>query len=95
MKIIGTTEDLIKHLEQHRKSRLTQAEYCRNNNLSYHQFGYWRRKENKTLEIPLVPVKLADGEHTVNVLCVLKFSRGACLEIYDAKVLSVIFERFS
>ena len=33
-----------RHIEDWRSSGLTQQAFCRNRDLSYHQFHYWRRK---------------------------------------------------
>jgi hypothetical protein len=32
------------HVEAWRQSGVSQAEYCRENGLSHHQFGYWKKK---------------------------------------------------
>ncbi len=32
------------HVEAWRQSGVSQAEYCRKNGLSHHQFGYWKKK---------------------------------------------------
>lgn len=88
MKEIEMPKDIAKHLEQYKRSQLTQAEYCRSNKLSYHKFGYWRRKNNKSSEIPLVPVKLETVERTTSALCTLTFNHGVCLEVYDVPGLS-------
>ena len=51
------------HLESWAPSGLSQAEYCRRNNLNIPRFRYWKRKltkENLPLEfvkVPSVPVK--------------------------------------
>lgn len=95
MKVTGIPKELAKHLEQYKRSQLTQAEYCRNNKLGYHQFGYWRRKANKNPQGPLIPIQLATVERASDVLCSLTFSRGIRLEIYDVQALSAILERLA
>jgi len=32
------------HIEQHRQSKLTRSEYCRQNGLKLHQFIYWKKR---------------------------------------------------
>ena len=46
-------------IEQWQQSGLSQAEYCRRNNLKHHQLVYWKRRCLKTeTEVPFVPVRL-------------------------------------
>ncbi|UCE56110.1 MAG: hypothetical protein JSV31_11900, partial [Desulfobacterales bacterium] len=40
---------------------LTQAEYCRRNNLKHHQLVYWKKRFLKTeTDVSFVPLKLKD-----------------------------------
>ena len=46
-------------IEQWQQSGLSQAEYCRRNNLKHHQLVYWKRRCLKTeTEVSFVPVRL-------------------------------------
>jgi len=46
-------------IEQWQQSGLSQAEYCRRNNLKHHQLVYWKRRCLKTEpEVSFVPVQL-------------------------------------
>jgi len=46
-------------IEQWQQSGLSQAEYCRRNNLKHHQLVYWKRRCLKTeTEVSFVPVQL-------------------------------------
>ena len=48
-------------VEQWQQTGLTQAEYCRRNNLKHHQLVYWKKRYLKTeTDVSLVPVKLED-----------------------------------
>ncbi len=67
----GTTPGtLCKFYEHHvnawKKSNLSQAEYCRQNDLIRHRFGYWKRKlinEEEPAEFVMLPVNLP--EHVI------------------------------
>ena len=87
------------HIVSMRNSCLSRAEYCRNNNLTYHQLEYQERKlANKAIHksSALLPVKLVQHEdvrhNDVNVaaLCTLKLKDGHKLKIFDPKVLPLI-----
>jgi len=46
-------------IEQWQQTGLSQAEYCRRNNLKHHQLVYWKRRCLKTeTEVSFVPVQL-------------------------------------
>jgi hypothetical protein len=46
-------------IEQWQQTGLTQAEYCRRNNLKHHQLVYWKKRYLKTeTDISFVPVPL-------------------------------------
>ena len=50
-----------KHLEIWQETGLTQAEYCRRNNLKQHQLVYWKKRFSKTeTDVSFVPLKLED-----------------------------------
>jgi hypothetical protein len=76
------------------------VEYCKANNLRYHQFNYWVRKKPKQSAV-LVPVKVKplvqeNLEYTnkcSKVLCTIDFGRNGCLKIYDVQVMAFILER--
>lgn len=94
------------HIVSLRNSCLSRAEYCRNNNLMYHQLEYQERKlRNNTTHksLALLPVKLATHEDVVHhndtnhsdvtnvaALCTLKLKDGHKLKIFDPKVLPLI-----
>ena len=55
-----------KHLAKWKDTGLSQAEYCRQNGLIRHRFGYWKRKlfkEGRQVEFAVLPVNLS--EHNV------------------------------
>ena len=48
-------------IEQWQQSGLTQAEYCRRNNLKHHQLVYWKKRYLKTeTDVSFAAVKLED-----------------------------------
>lgn len=49
------------HIESWQETGLTQAEYCRRNNLKHHQLVYWKKRFLKTeTDVSFVPIKLED-----------------------------------
>ena len=56
----GGTQKWQAHLFAQAKSGLSRSEYCRRQEISYHAFGYWRRKLSKTggNNVALVPITI-------------------------------------
>ena len=50
------------HLDAQSNSGLSRAEYCRQHDLSYHAFGYWRRKLHWPLERTLGTARGVQGD---------------------------------
>ena len=49
------------HIDSWQETGLTQAEYCRRNNLKHHQLVYWKKRFLKTeAGVSFVPLKLED-----------------------------------
>ena len=49
------------HIDSWQETGLTQAEYCRRNNLKHHQLVYWKKRFLKTeTGVSFVPFKLED-----------------------------------
>ena len=49
------------HIDNWQETGLTQAEYCRRNNLKHHQLVYWKKRFLKTAtDVSFVPLKLED-----------------------------------
>ena len=49
------------HIDTWQETGLTQAEYCRRNNLKHHQLVYWKKRFLKTeTDVSFVPLKLED-----------------------------------
>jgi hypothetical protein len=49
------------HIDSWQETGLTQAEYCRRNNLKHHQLVYWKKRFLKTeTDASFVPLKLED-----------------------------------
>lgn len=74
-----------KHIKLWKQGSLTQAEYCRQNNLKIKSFGYWKRRlKELTEEIRFVPVRfdLPDTEKPGTSLKVAVNGRY-CIEVPD------------
>jgi hypothetical protein len=56
----GETKKWQAHLAAQAKSGLSRPEYCRRQQISYHAFGYWRKKLRKTGKnnVALVPITI-------------------------------------
>ncbi|MDP3180868.1 MAG: hypothetical protein Q8M67_03560 [Bacteroidota bacterium] len=56
----GETKKWQAHFAAQARSGLSRPEYCRRQQISYHAFGYWRRKLSKTAgnNVALVPITL-------------------------------------
>jgi hypothetical protein len=49
------------HIDSWQQTGLTQAAYCRRNNLKHHQLVYWKKRFLKTeTDVSFVPLKLED-----------------------------------
>ena len=84
------------HIETWQASSMSQADYCRQYNLSEKSFGYWLRKHRRANSLQLVPISLpVDIDHSswpAASLMTLKIGNCASLEIpadFDQKT----FER--
>jgi len=73
------------HLQAWRKSGLSGMEYCRQHNLSYHGFNYWKKKYHHPAQEPcLVPVPATRGlpiEESSRESSVLKIEVGSRFKI--------------
>ena len=60
----GTLQEFYaNHLKVWRESNLSQAEYCRQNQLHRHRFGYWKRKlqkKDKPVEFVMLPAPVQE-----------------------------------
>jgi len=56
----GETKKWQAHFAAQAKSGLSLPEYCRRQQISYHAFGYWRRKLSRTAgnNVALVPIAM-------------------------------------
>lgn len=74
-----------KHIEQWQGSSLTQAEYCRRNNLKTRSFTYWKRRlKTVPSEIRFVPVAIElPRREKPNPLIKVAVNDRYCLEVPD------------
>lgn len=70
------------HLENWARSGLSQAEYCRQSNVSIKSFGYWKRKSTKR-DFPVELIQLTPGQIFVNPSLRLHTASGYQIEIPD------------
>ncbi len=60
------------HFAAQARSGLSRSEYCRRQEISYHAFGYWRRKLSKTgfNSVALVPITIQpEPRRVINYGC--------------------------
>lgn len=79
------------HIDSQTTSTLSRKAYCKINKLVYHRFCYWCRK----LEVPsksskLIPVKIKTDNELSAVLCSIKLSNGAILNIHSLKAMAAV-----
>jgi hypothetical protein len=57
------------HINDWRQSRLSQREYCKQNDISFSSFGYWRTRLNRSSKIggKLIPVTVVRPSASVAV----------------------------
>lgn len=87
----------LRHKELQKSSGLPRTEYCRQNNISYDNFGYWVKKwrhanRNAT---GLVSIRLKTTEDSAELptLCTLGLKNGHFIQIHDLTALEIIFEK--
>ncbi len=84
-----------RHIEGWQQSKLSQKAYCRQQDLSFASFGYWRTRLNRKAETrsKFIPVKLAAGASSVVVFLPvglrLEFPAHALAEVLPVIVRSV------
>lgn len=88
----------VAQLKSFEESGLSSEAYCHKHSLVHHQFRYWHKKfsepsKKSTKTNTLVPVNLTSTpQHCSQLLCMLKFTNGSELSIYDISALSIILE---
>ena len=87
------------HVQMCKESGLLRSEYCRQNGLNYHRFGYWIKKKSRsqTQAHELIAVKIKQPDRAIKqpILCTLSLKGGHLLSIHDVSVLSEILDRIS
>jgi hypothetical protein len=73
------------HLKAWQKSGLSRAEYCRQHNLSYHAFNYWKKKTDRQQKaacnfVPVPAIRIAQAA-AHNHRATLKIDLGSSLKI--------------
>lgn len=94
-----------KHIDVFSTSEVSRKIYCKNENISYERFSYWKKillpksvnvKKSAILKKPyLLPVrmKVDTPSHEGKILCRLTLSNGLVLTICDERALSVVLAR--
>lgn len=91
------------HLSSFGTSGLTRKTYCKEHNVNYDRFGYWKKvllgqPETTNKLIPkiskLVPVAIKTAKvSNEKGLCSVRFSNGCLLEVHDESVLPLLLSR--
>jgi hypothetical protein len=94
-----------RHIDEFLISKTSQKIYCKNQNISYGRFSYWKKilspkivKIKKTI-IPkkssLLPVRIKaeTSSHEGEILCRLTFNNGSVLTICHERALSLVLAR--
>ena len=86
------------HVELQKISDLSRADYCRQNNLSYHNFAYWLKKwppyeRQESSRLIAIKIKSDPEIQTQETLCTLTLNNGRCLKIHDLQSLALILEK--
>ena len=72
------------HLDNWEESGLNQSEYCRQHNLIYHRFGYWKaRFKSRNLPVKFVQVASSEPINSSPSFLKLNLPRGCQVEIPD------------
>jgi hypothetical protein len=77
---------------------LSRADYCRNKQLNYDQFGYWEQKlKLESHSSDLLPIKLISTkqeeigfQNPTATLCTLAFKGGNVLTVHDKSVIPAL-----
>jgi hypothetical protein len=90
------TKNWQRHMEAYKLSGLSQASYCREKDLTYNMFSYWRRKllkpRGSSREIKLVEVKRVIKRINSNPM---SLSRGSSIRVWVGGVCVEVGEDFS
>ncbi len=86
------------HVELQKSNDLSRADYCRQNNLNYHSFGYWLKKwppyeRQESSRLIAIKIKPDSEVQTQATLCTLTLNNGRCLKIHDLQSLALILEK--
>jgi hypothetical protein len=75
-----------KHIALQNDSGLSQVAYCRNHNLNYDQFCYWKRRK-APYSSKLLPIKMNKEVIEQESLCTLILKNGCELKIHNQTIL--------
>lgn len=87
----------LRHYQLQQASGLARAEYCRQNSLSYDNFGYWVKKwsgfsPRNGAELVAIKVKPI-AEFSAKTLCTLNLNDGRYLQVHDLTALAFIIDK--
>jgi len=97
----GTNKYWAAHIKAYDNSGLTVAEYCRRHGLSYHAFRYWKKKQEKSPSVPVVPFvevgRIQPKSNTTRFCLKINVPGGYSIDVSDgfssstlARVISVL-----
>jgi hypothetical protein len=85
-----------KHTKLQKESGDSMMAYCRNHQLNYDQFCYWKQKwQQQTRSAKLLPIHLNKTPKTnsclqLDTLCTLIFKNGHELKVHDQTILPML-----
>lgn len=89
------------HTKLQKESGNSMMAYCRNHQLNYDQFCYWKQKwQQQTASAELLPIHLHKTSKTNNrlqldTICTLTFKNGHELKVHDKAVLPMLLSLWS
>ena len=86
------------HVQAYRASALSKAQYCRDNNVIYHQFIYWASKLAEVPELDntepapssskLIPIMLSQSDHNTGLQ--LHLPNGVLIKGIDERSVEMV-----
>ena len=86
------------HLNSWRQSGLTRAEYCRQQDLSYHALNYWKKKTDRQQKaachfVPVPAIRIAQAvSHDRTATLKVDLGRNLKIEVHDGFTPATLFQ---
>lgn len=85
-----TQEFWYQHVKSCIEANLTSAKYCRQNNLTYSKFLYWRHEYTKNNNKDFIPIKFGKNVASEKALCEIETPQGHKIIIYHPQCLELL-----